>query len=255
MGVVVLVLVLGLVGCGSPEPVPTPMPPPPARAKAKGPTPSVRSKAKTGNMVHSKAKGKAKAPRGKAPGRRPAPIGGPGEVKGHLVLESKETPAAEGKPAGTVTTANMVLAWGEEKTALVLLGEVAGTCASVDPKPVGPEGGQQHNPLWTVSCTHDGTSEELYILQAKSLLAVVRGAPGTNKPMVYKPVRRVPLHPSAKLVRSDEAAPKVAEAAPAPAPTPAPAPAPVAPDEGAAPAPAPSEPAPAPSPAPAPPAP
>ncbi len=238
----VLVLVLGLVGCGSPEPVPTPLPSPPARAKAKGPTPSVRSKAKTGNMVHSKAKGKAKAPRGKAPGRRPAPIGGSGEVEGHLVLEPRETPAAEGKPAGTVTKASMVLAWGEGETALVLLGEVPGTCVSVDPKPVGAEGGQQHTPLWTVSCTAEGTSEELYILQAKSLLAVVRGAPGTNKPMVYKPVRRVPLHPSATLVRSDEPAPEVAESAPAPAAVPAP----VAPAEGAAPAPSEAAPPPVP---------
>jgi len=243
----VLILVLALIGCGSPEPAPTPMPPPPARAKAKTKAgkPSVRAKAKTGNMVHGKAKGKAKAPRGKAPTRRPPAIGGSGEVKGHLVLTAKESEAKEGAPAKPRTEANMVLAWGEGETAKAWLGEVDGTCTSVEPKPVGAEGREQ-TPLWTVSCAEEGSTSELYILQAKSLLMVVRGTPGGPKGMVYKPVRRVPLHSAAKLVRSDEPAPTIEEEAAAPAPAPSPV-------EPAAPSPEPTpSPAPAPAPVPAP---
>jgi hypothetical protein len=244
----VLVLWMALVGCGSPEPVPTPMPPPPAKAKA--PKSPVRSKAQTGNMVHGKAKtktkAKAKAPRGPA---RPPAVGGAGEVRGHLVLESKEKPAAEGQPATPITEAHMVLAWDEGQATKVLLGSVDGTCESVEPKPVGPEGSAQPTPLWTVACTHEGRTDELYILQAKSLLAVVRGSQTAEQPVSYKPVRRIPLQPTAKLVRSDEPAPEVKEeAAPAPDATPA-APAPPAPTD---PVPAPAEPAPAPVPAPEP---
>ena len=171
--------------------------------------PSVRAKAKTGNMVAGKAKGKTPA-RGGGAMRRPRPVGGAGEVKGHLVLN---TPTAEEASAEVRTEANMVLAWGDEQTAMVRLGEVDGRCSSIEPSPGGPAG-REHHPLWTVSCTHASETYELYILQSKSLLAVVRGASGTDQAKGYKPVRRVPLHPAAKLVRSDEPAPEVQEVPP-----------------------------------------
>jgi len=248
----VVVLWMALVGCGAPEPVPTPMPPPPPKAKA--PKPSVRAKAKTGNLVHGKAKAKAprgKAPRGKAPARRPPPVGGEGELRGHLVLDVEEKPGSE----GSTTEARMVLAWDDDQAAEVLLGSVDGVCRSVEPMPVGPA---QHTPLWTVACDDQGKTDELYILQAKSLLVVVRGTPGADKPMVYKPVRRIPLRPTAKLVRSDAPPPEVkgnpgsdaagpagTEPAAPKAPGSAPAPASAAPAPAAgAPAPDPSAPAP-----------
>lgn len=233
-----VLLVLALVACGSPEPAPTPLPPPPARSKAKS-KPPVRAKAKTGNMVPGK--GKAKAPaRGKAGMKRPPPVGGPGENKGFLVLE------VSGAEAELKTDASVVLAWGEGEATKVHLGEVEGRCTSVAPQPVGPEG-RQHTPLWTVSCDHMGTMTELYVLQVKTLLAVVRGGPAEGRPMAYKPVRRVPLRPGATLVRDDGTPPAVEEAVPSdPGAPPAPAPEAPAPEAPAAPAPAaPAPPAPA----------
>lgn len=223
-------LLAALIGCGgeptTPQPQPKPAVPQGAEAPKRAP---VKAKAKTGNMVPGR--GKAKAPRGKAPGmgrgKRPAPggalpkpIGAAGPVKGTLVLEVKEVdlpapppPAPVGEGAEPVpapapakktsTDASIALAWGEGQTADAKLGSVDGVCTSVPPAPVGPEG-RERTPMWTVSCEHEGQTSQLYILQVGNVLAVVRGVPTGNeaKPTAYKPVRRIRLVPGATIERA-----------------------------------------------------
>lgn len=224
-------LLAALLGCGADAPPPAPQPKPAQQAR-KAP---VKAKAKTGNLGPQQAgRGKAHPPRrGVAPAGKPLPppIGGAGAVKATLVLEvakaestppapqpapapeggapvEGEAPAPAPAPAPESTakvesTALVKLAWGEGQSAEASLGTVDGTCTSVEPAPVGPEG-RERTPMWTVSCEHEGATSELYILQIGNLLAVVRGTPTGDeaKPMAYKPVRRVRLAPGAKLERA-----------------------------------------------------
>jgi len=214
---ITLLMLTALLGCGSPtEPTPQPKPAPGQARK-----PPVRAKAKTGNM----APAKNKAPRGKAPRRPlPKPVGAAGPVDGVLQLTvatpdaapeeppadapaDEEPPAdapADGDAAEAKTKASLTLSWGDDGTAEVELGEVEATCEEIEPSPVGPEG-QQRTPTWTVSCTTGETTYEMYILQVKSVLAVVRGTPTGNeaKPMDYKPVRRVRLAAGATIRKKE----------------------------------------------------
>lgn len=215
--------------CSAPPPTPTPVPRPAGEKK-----PPVRAKAKTGNMAPGKAKQPARGGKAKAAPTRgapmPDPVGAQGVVQGELVLLATEVPAAPPTPPPTppaegappapppvegapraVTDASMILTWGDEGKAQVSLGQVDGTCTSIDPVPVGPQG-KQHTPLWTVRCDDAGKSVELYVLQVNNLLAVVR-MEGTAGPGAYKVVRRVPLVAGAKLEKKG-----AVEAAPPPAP-------------------------------------